>query len=123
VKFDLSLHGLFISLLSGGAVLIASVIAFFARGNAAMRREHARFTTEDVQSAVENCLDLHDALDHDEWDLFLAWPIDDRYLESVRQRCIRVWDEDGPEPVEPRLRRTLEEILQELRTRADARRT
>ena len=52
---------------------------------------------------------------HDEWDLFLAWPIDDPYLESVRQRCIRVCDEDGPEPVEARLRQELEEILQELR--------
>ena len=92
-------HGPFMPLLIGGAVLIASVTAFFVWTNGATERQHARFTAEDVQSAVENCLDLHGD-DHDEWDLFLGWPIDDPYLESVRQRCIRLWDEDGPEPVD-----------------------
>jgi hypothetical protein len=106
----------FLPLLIGAAVLLSFIIAFFVWGNGetAIRREHARFTREDVQSAVENCLDQH-GTDHDEWDLFLGFPIDDPYLESVRQRCIRVWDEDGPEPVEARLRRELEAILQELR--------
>jgi hypothetical protein len=106
-------------LLIGAAVVISFAIAFFVRGNGetAIRRQHARFTSQDVRSAVENCLDL-DGTDHDEWDLFLGFPIDDPYLESVRQRCIRIWDEDGPEPVETRFRRELEEILQELRTRA-----
>jgi hypothetical protein len=105
----------FMPLLIGAAVLISFVIAFFVwgNGNAVMRREHARFTREDAQSAVENCLDPH-GIDHDEWDLFLGFPVDDPYLESIRQRCIRVWDEDGPEPVAPRLRRELEEILREL---------
>jgi hypothetical protein len=104
----------FMPLLIGAAVLVSFVIAFFAWANGATRREHARFTREDVQSALETCLGLH-GIDHDEWDLFLAWPIDDPFLESIRQRCIRVWDEDGPEPVEARLRRELDEILQELR--------
>ena len=107
-------HGPFVPLLIGGAVLIASVTAFFLWTNGAVERQHARFTADDVQSALENCLDLHGD-DHDEWDLFLGLSIDDPYLESVRQRCIRIWDELGPEPVGPRLRRELEEILQELR--------
>jgi hypothetical protein len=106
----------FMLLIGGTAVLISFVIAFLAWANGTTRREHARFTCEDVQSAVENCLGLH-GIDHDEWDLFVAWPIDDPYLESIRQRCIRVWDEDGPEPVEARLRRELEDILRELRLR------
>ena len=112
--------GAFMPLLIGAAVLISFVIAFFVWGDeeTAMRREHARFTREDVQSAVENCLGLHGS-DHDEWDLFLGFAIDDPYLESVRQRCIRVWDEeDEVEPVGASLRRELEEILQELRARA-----
>jgi hypothetical protein len=107
-------HGPFMPLLIGGTVLIASVTAFFVWANGATERQHARFAAEDVQSAVENCLDLHGD-DHDEWDLFLGWPIDDPYLESVRQRCIQIRD---AEPVEARLRQELEEILQELRTRA-----
>lgn len=111
-------HGPFMPLLIGGAVLIASVAVFFVCANGATERQHAPFTAEDVQSAVENCLDLHGD-DHDEWDLFLGWPIDDPYLESVRQRCIRIWDQDDvPEPVGGRLRQELEEILQELRIRA-----
>lgn len=102
-------------LLVGAAVLIPLGIAFFAWANGATRREHARFAREDVQSAVENCLGLH-GTDHDEWDLFLASPIDDPYLESIRQRCIQAWDEeDDPERADARLRRELERILQELR--------
>lgn len=110
-------HGPFLPLLIGVAVLIASVTAFFMWANGATERQHARFTAEDVQSAVENCLDLHGD-DHDEWDLFLGMPIDDPYLESVRQRCIRIWDEHDPEPVSMVLRDELEKIRQELRTRA-----
>lgn len=111
-------HGPFMALLIGGVVLIASVAAFFVWANGGTERQHARFTSEDVQSAIENCLDLHGD-DHDEWDLFLGFPIDDPYLESVRQRCIRIWDQDDvSEPVEGRLRQELEQTLQELRKRA-----
>jgi hypothetical protein len=110
-------QGPFMPLLIGVAVLIASVTAFFIWDNGATQRQHARFTPEDVQSAVENCLDLHGD-DHDEWDLFLWLPIDDPYLESVRQRCIRIWDEHDPEPVSMGLRDELENIRQELRARA-----
>ena len=114
-------HGPFIPLLVGGAVVIASVTAFFVWANGATERQHARFTAEDVQSAVENCLGLHGD-DHDEWDLFLGFPIDDPYLESVRQRCIQTWDQDDvPEPVEGRLREELEGILQELRSQVHQR--
>jgi hypothetical protein len=105
----------FMPLIIGAVIVISVVIAFFVWGNGetGIRREHAGFTPDDVQSAIKNCLDLH-GIDHDEWDLFLGFPIDDPYLESVRQRCIRVWDEHGPEPVGERLRRELEEILGEL---------
>ena len=107
-------HGPLMPLLIGGAIVIAPVTAFFVWANGATERQHARFTRQDVQSAVENCLDMH-GTDHDEWDLFLGFPINDPYLESVRQRCIQLWDADGPEPVDARLRRELEKILQELR--------
>src|SRR5215510_16150357 len=73
-------HGPFMLRLIGGAVLVASVTAFWIWENGAGRRQqrqHARFTAEDVQSAVENCLDPHNADDHLEWYLFLEWPVDD----------------------------------------------
>lgn len=110
-------HGPFMPLVIGAAFLISSGVAFFAWANGAAQRQHAGFTAEDVQSAIENCLDLH-ADDDDEWDLFLGFSIDDPYLESVRQRCIRMWDERGPEPVSPSVRDELEKMRQELRTRA-----
>src|SRR3954464_15186002 len=103
-------------MLIGAAVLISFVIAFFAWDRAATRRRHARLAREEVQSAVENCLGRHGET-HDEWDLFLAWPIDDPYLESVRQRCLQAWNEHGPEPVGTRLRLELEQIVEELRGR------
>ena len=38
----------------------------------------------------------HHARDHDTWDLFLAWPIDDSYLDSIRQECLRICRECPP---------------------------
>jgi hypothetical protein len=52
--------------LIGAAVLISFVIAFFAWAKVSTRRQHAGFTREDVQSAVENCLDLHGDTHDDE---------------------------------------------------------
>ena len=111
-------HGPFMPLLIGGAVLIASVTAFFACANGATERQHARFTPEDVQSALENCLDLHGD-DHDEsgtssWgspSMTHTW---NRFASAVS----RSWDpDDVSEPVAGRLREELEKILQELRSR------
>ena len=55
-----------------------------------MRGQHARFTREDVRAAIENAVDG----DREEWGWFLAYPIDNPYLESVRQRCsaIDIWE-------------------------------
>jgi uncharacterized membrane protein len=66
------------------ALLVIAVICFFVWANRQTKRQHAAFTKSDVIAAIENV--LSDGY-HDEWDLFLAWPIGDSYLESVRQRC------------------------------------
>ena len=47
-----------------------------------------RFTAKDVDEALSELL-TPDAGDHDTWDLFLAWPIDDLYLEPIRQECLK----------------------------------
>jgi hypothetical protein len=46
----------FMPLLTGAVVLASFVMALFLcrNGETAIRRQHARFTPEDVQSAVEN---------------------------------------------------------------------
>jgi hypothetical protein len=71
-------------------VLLASVFAFFIWANSRTRKQHAHFAHSDVEDALEELLS-NDS--HDNWDLFLAWPIDDPYLESLRQRCLRVVEE------------------------------
>jgi hypothetical protein len=49
----------------------------------------------EVVSALSNALDLDDSKNHDEFDLFLAQPIDDPYFESIRQECLAVAKNDS----------------------------
>lgn len=71
-------------------LLVIAVFCLFAWGNQRTKTQHAAFTKSDIIAAIENVL-LGSR--HDEWDLFLAWPIGDSYLESVRQRCIAISSE------------------------------
>ena len=72
------------------ALIVVAVFSFFGWANHQTKRQHAAFTKSNVIAAIENV--LSDGY-HDEWDLFLAWPIGDPYLESVRQRCIAISSE------------------------------
>ena len=72
-------------------LLVILVFSFFGWANRRTKKEHAAFTKRDVITAIENVLSSDHY--HDEWDLFLAWPIGDSYLESVRQRCIAISSE------------------------------
>jgi len=58
---------------------------FFALANRATRRRHAEYSRTEVEAALQCVLD--DTQYHDAFDLFLTWPIDDPYLESIRKRC------------------------------------
>jgi len=71
-------------------LLVITIVGFFAWTNDRTKKQHAVFTKSDVVAAIENV--LSDGY-HDEWDLFLAWPIGDSYLESVRQRCTAISSE------------------------------
>ncbi len=72
------------------AILVVAVFSFFGWANRQTKKQHAAFTKNDVVAAIENVLS---GGYHDEWDLFLAWPIGDSYLESVRRRCIAISSE------------------------------
>ena len=72
------------------ALLVVTVVCLFTWGNHHTKKRHASFTKTDVIAAIENV--LSDGY-HDEWDLFLAWPIGDSYLESVRQGCLAISSE------------------------------
>lgn len=39
-----------------------------------------------------------DSPTHDNFDLFLSWPIDDPRLESARLQCLRIIQETDPAP-------------------------
>ena len=76
---------------------VAGIVVFFAWANRQTAKAHARFTHKDVEIALAELLDPQ-AHDHDTWDLFLAWPIDDPYLESIRLECQRICQECPPVP-------------------------
>jgi len=75
----------------------AGIVMFFAWANRQTAKAHARFTAKDVETALAELLDPQ-ARDHDAWDLFLAWPINDPYLESIRLECVRIWEQCPPVP-------------------------
>jgi hypothetical protein len=70
---------------------------FFAWANRQTAKAHARFTAKDVEIALRELLEA-EAPTHDTWDLFLAWPINDPYLESIRQESWRICRECPPAP-------------------------
>jgi len=75
----------------------AGLVAFFAWADRQTAKAHARFTARDVEIALRELLDP-EAPTHDTWDLFLAWPINDPYLESIRQESLRICRECPPAP-------------------------
>jgi hypothetical protein len=94
------------------ALVIGGIPAFFVWANWATRRHYARFTHRDVKAVFERALAPSEY--YDDWELFLAWPIDDPYLDSVRQRCIQIWDECGERAGDEfvaRLKPILEELI------------
>jgi hypothetical protein len=72
------------------SLIVIVIVVFFCWANNQAKKQHAAFTKDDVVKAIENVFanELHD-----EWDLFLAWPINDPYLESVRQKCLLIFKE------------------------------
>ena len=93
------------------ALGLVGVPAFFVWANWATRRHYARFKHRDVQGVLEDALGPSDY--YDDWEMFLGWPIDDPYLDSVRQRCSQIWDECGERPGDEFVAR-LKPILEEL---------
>jgi hypothetical protein len=77
--------------------VVAAVTAFFAVANHMTRRAHAAFGAKDVISALKCVLDEGDSVWHDEFDLFLAHPIADPSLESIRKQCLEILRTTKPE--------------------------
>lgn len=102
-------------------VVVAVVIAFFTWGNLQTKKAHARFQAKDVEEALAELVSP-DSEYHDAWDLFLAWPIDDPYLESIRLECFTIIRETDPAPPGKDLSdegvARVAALLRELRSRA-----
>jgi hypothetical protein len=84
---------------------------------------HARFTPRDVEIALRELLDP-EAPTHDTWDLFLAWPIDDPHLESIRQECLKICRECPPvtgKDINQEGETRVAALLADLRSRSDLR--
>lgn len=104
------------------ALVLTAAVPFFVWATGETKKRHAAFTVADVVAAIANVLDLDDAGCHDEWDLFLAWPIGDPYIESIRRRCLAIAGQhSGREPgmdIGPDGAAELLSILEELTARA-----
>jgi len=90
-------------------VLLAAVAGFFAWANSQTRPAYARSTRSDVEEALKEFVSPTSA-DHDQWDLFLGWPIDDPYLESIRQRCQAFAGHDADPAAKDHVRAILAEL-------------
>lgn len=102
-------------------VVIAGIALLFIWGNRRTARAHARFQTRDVEEALAELVSPN-AEYFDAWDLFLAWPIDDPQLESIRQRCLAIVREHPPrhprEYVSDEAEARVASLLEELRSRS-----
>jgi len=108
---------------SGLAIGLLAVGVYFFRSNRKAAERHARFQSKDVEEALAEVLSP-DARSHDAFDLFLAWPIDDPHLESIRQQCHRIIAETDPSPPGQDLSdaglRRIAALLDELRSGKDS---
>lgn len=71
-------------------VIAIVIVILFVFVRQKTREKYTAFDRKDVISALENLISK-DARDHDEFDLFRAWPIDNPYLESIRQRAVEIY--------------------------------
>jgi hypothetical protein len=83
--------------LAAFVVGLASIAALFLWASRRTATQHARFGLKDVEAALVEVLSP-ESRDHDTWDLFMGWPIDDPKLESVRQECLKIVKETEPTP-------------------------
>lgn len=101
-------------------VAVAVIVLFFTWASRRTSKAHVRFHPNDVEEALAELVSP-DARDHDTWDLFLAWPIDDPYLESIRQRSLTIVRDCPPrhahEDISEEGAAQIAALLQELRSR------
>lgn len=98
-------------------LVVAAIAAVFIIGNRNAALAHVRFTPRDVEEALSEVVSPESEY-HDAWDLFLSWPIGDPYLESIRQRCLEIVENDSPPPgrdLSYGAEREVRALLQELR--------
>jgi hypothetical protein len=99
-------------------VALVMFVTFIAWANRNARKEFGRSTHEHVEKALLNFTAAADGDYYDDWDLFLAWPIDDPYLESVRVRCLDIignkYENHTPEAVDQ-----VAKLLEELRSHTE----
>jgi hypothetical protein len=75
------------------AMGIGAILLFFARANRSTRRRHLRTTREQFAKALEEF--LAGKIEVDDWDLFLAHPMGDPELETLRLRLQGFTWEEG----------------------------
>src|SRR5262249_29647077 len=100
-------------------ICLAGVAAFFVLVNRSARPRHTEFGPGEVESALQCVLD--DTQYHDDFDLFLTWPINDPYLDSIRRQCQEIARTSAParpgEDMSENGKERIRAILRDLRGR------
>ena len=103
-----------------GLGLVAAWVLFTILVNRRVAKVHARFQVRDVEEVLAE-LASTGSQTCDNWDQFLAWPIDDPYLDSIRQRCLTIDRECAPKHEDEAINEDgvarIRTLLQELRDR------
>lgn len=71
------------------SLIIVAFVAFFTWARIKAKSQHASFDKSDVISALNNLIS-DESTDHDEFDMFISWPINDPYWKAIRQKVIKI---------------------------------
>lgn len=99
-------------------LVLATIIAFFTWAEHQAKATHAQFQTKDVISALNNFIS-DSSTDHDEFDMFVSFPIDDPYLESIRQKALyycRKFPGTETQDISPEGAKEIERLIHELQS-------
>jgi hypothetical protein len=100
------------------ATFLVGAAGLFAWANRATRRVQV-LGPRDVEAALRCVFD--DSQDHCAFDDFLAWPIDDPCLESIRVRCREIVRTSAPakrgEDISQNGKEQIRELIRDLQTR------
>lgn len=99
-------------------LVLAIIVAFFTWAGHQAKVTHAQFQMKDVISALNNFIS-DSSTDHYEFDMFVSLPIDEPYLDSIRQKALyycRKFPGTETQDISPEGVKEIESLIYELQS-------